>query len=276
MNNIVLRGLTGIVFVTVVIGALLWSVHATTAVFSVFLLLGSYEFFKLFKNHSSRDVSIVIGMGITVILTALTICSIYDLIRSDIFALALIPLFMAGSAAEIWRNKREPILNSAIVILGIVYVVLPFLLIISMHSHLEAARDGKGIPLILGMFLLIWTNDSFAYGTGRLFGKTKLIERISPNKTWEGTIGGIFFALVVGAILGYFTGDYLLWISSAAIVAPGAIIGDLFESVIKRRLKIKDSGKILPGHGGILDRFDATLFAAPFFFLWITIYMQYF
>lgn len=275
MNNIVVRGLTGIVFVTLIIGALLWSVHAATAVFALFLVLGSYEFFQLFRKHWALDVSIVIGLGISVVLAALAIASMYNWIRSDLFVLTLIPLLLIGFSAEIWRKKEKPILNSAILVLGLVYVVLPFLLMISMHYHYELHREG-GIPLVLGMFLLIWTNDTFAYLSGRAFGKTKLIERISPNKTWEGTIGGILVTLIVGSVIGYLTIDLTFWIISAVIIAPCAIIGDLFESILKRRLEIKDSGSILPGHGGILDRFDATLFAAPFFFLWITIYMLYF
>ncbi len=275
MSNIVVRGLTGIVFVSIVIGALLWSVHAATAVFTLFLVLGSYEFFQLFKKHWALDVSVVLGMGITIVLAALAIASMYNWIGSELFVLTLIPLFLIGFSAEIWRKKEKPILNSAILVLGLVYVVLPFLLMISMHYQYELHRDG-GFPPVLGMFLLIWTNDSFAYGSGRAFGKTKLIERISPNKTWEGTIGGILATLILGCVIGYLTDDLLLWIVSAIIIAPCSIIGDLFESILKRRLEIKDSGSILPGHGGILDRFDATLFAAPFFFLWIAIYMLYF
>ncbi len=275
MSNIVVRALTGIVFVTIVVGALLWSVHAATAVFALFLVLGSFEFFQLFRKHWALDVSLVLGMGISIVLAALAIASMYNWIRSDLFVLTLIPLLLIGFSAEIWRKKDKPILNSAILVLGLVYVVLPFLLMISMHYQYELHREG-GIPLVLGMFLLIWTNDTFAYGSGRAFGKTKLIERISPNKTWEGTIGGILITFLVGTVLGYFNHDFLFWIIAAAIIAPCAIIGDLFESVLKRNLGIKDSGNILPGHGGILDRFDATLMAVPFFFLWNSIYMIYF
>ena len=116
------------------------------------------------------------------------------------------------------------------------------------------------------MFLLIWTNDTFAYLSGRVFGKTKLIERISPNKTWEGTIGGIIFTLIVGFCLGLQNGGLNMdfWFISAIIIAPSAIVGDLIESLFKRNLNIKDSGTILPGHGGILDRLDSIIFVIPF------------
>lgn len=279
MRNIIVRGLTGIVFIAVIICPLLWSVDVTTIVFTAFLLLGIFEFYSLFKGHDKIEVSVELGVGLAVLITGLTLAVIYRLLNPEILLLAFVPLIFIGLVSEIWRKKKEPILNSAIIVLGLVYVVLPFLLLIALHYQFEADRQqmtDPGIPLALGMFLLIWTNDTFAYLSGRVFGKTKLIERVSPNKTWEGTIGGVIFTLVLGAVLGYFNNDFGFWIPAAAIIAPCASIGDLFESVIKRNLGIKDSGNILPGHGGILDRFDATLMAVPFFFLWNSIYILYF
>ena len=124
------------------------------------------------------------------------------------------------------------------------------------------------------MFLLIWTNDTFAYLSGRFFGKTKLFERISPKKTWEGTIGGIIFTIIVGISISYWTIEYnmFFWVFAALLIAPCSIFGDLLESLFKRSLNIKDSGNILPGHGGILDRFDAAIFAIPFFYTLVIIY----
>ncbi|MDG1332240.1 MAG: phosphatidate cytidylyltransferase [Crocinitomicaceae bacterium] len=271
----IVRAITGIVFIGVIIGSLLWSPYAVTVVFMAFMILGIHEFYGLFKLHDKVDVSSGFGMSLGLVISALALATAYNWITPDILFYTLLPILFIGLVGEIWRKKEEPILNSAILIFGLIYVVLPFLLLIVMHYKLDAL--GKtGIPLVLGMFLLIWTNDTFAYLSGRTFGKTKLIERVSPNKTWEGTIGGILMTLIVGAVLGYFNNDFLFWIPAAAIIAPCAIIGDLFESVLKRNLGIKDSGSILPGHGGILDRFDATLMAVPFFFLWFSIYMGYF
>jgi phosphatidate cytidylyltransferase len=126
------------------------------------------------------------------------------------------------------------------------------------------------------MLLIVWTNDTFAYLVGRFFGKTPLFERISPKKTWEGTIGGIFFAIVAAYLIAYFSEmDWIYWTIAAVIIAPAAILGDLLESAFKRSLQVKDSGNILPGHGGILDRFDATLLAAPLFFIFHIIYVYF-
>lgn len=275
MRNIIVRGLTGIVFVGLIIFALLVSVDVSTILFSAFMLLGVYEFYSLSKTHDRLEVSISLGMGLSLAVSALAISTLYGWLRPEVFFLSFIPLTFLGLVSAIWRKKKEPILNTGVLVLGMMYVLLPFLLLISMHKQTELTQSA-GIPLALGMFLLIWTNDTFAYAFGRMFGKTKLIERVSPNKTWEGTIGGILITFVVGTVLGYFNHDFLFWIIAAAIIAPCAIIGDLFESVLKRNLGIKDSGNILPGHGGILDRFDATLMAVPFFFLWNSIYMIYF
>jgi phosphatidate cytidylyltransferase len=277
----IVRALTGIVFVGVIIGSLLWTPHAVTAVFMGFMILGICEFYGLFKKHDKIEVSSGLGMTLALAISALAILSFYGVIQSSLFLISLLPILFIGLVSEIWRKKKEPILNSAVLTLGLIYVVLPFLLLIGMHHSMESMRTSgllwsESFPIMLGMFLLIWTNDTFAYLTGKAFGKTKLIERVSPNKTWEGTIGGILVTILVGATIGYFTETFLFWILGAVIIAPCAIIGDLFESVLKRNLGIKDSGSILPGHGGILDRFDATLMAVPFFSLWILINMLYF
>jgi phosphatidate cytidylyltransferase len=124
--------------------------------------------------------------------------------------------------------------------------------------------------------LLIVCNDIFAYLVGYFFGSHQLIA-LSPKKTWEGTIGGLFFTVLLGFIIGAYInqGEILFWVISAIIIAPCAIFGDLLESLFKRSLGIKDSGTILPGHGGVLDRFDAALFAIPFFYCWSIIYLYW-
>jgi phosphatidate cytidylyltransferase len=168
---------------------------------------------------------------------------------------------------------------------GFLYISLSLSLLISLRSgwiwgfkdegasitNVIAGFSGKLIILVL--VLSIWINDTMAYIVGSLIGKTPLTSW-SPKKTWEGTIGGVIFTLIVGYIIGAFInrGEEFFWIVSAVIIAPCAIYGDLLESLFKRSLNIKDSGNILPGHGGILDRFDAVLFTIPFFYCWTIIY----
>jgi phosphatidate cytidylyltransferase len=269
LSNLALRSITGAIFGTVVIGSILWHPYAQIAVFSIFMILGLAEFYRLFKSHPivevSSEIGIFIGCFIYILLIGLSLSNLPIIVITILF-----PLFFTLILNELWAKKEHPLINISVLVFGIVYVVIPFYLSIDL-----SLRNTSYLPHVVGMFLLIWTNDSFAYFSGRLFGKHKLFERISPKKTWEGTIGGVLFTLVLGYIIGTYVneGETLFWIVSAIIIAPCAIFGDLLESLFKRSLNIKDSGSILPGHGGILDRFDAALFAIPFFYCWSMIYL---
>ena len=150
------------------------------------------------------------------------------------------------------------------------YLSLPVALMVFMYRS-DFFSVLAGSKLILLVFALLWTNDTFAYLTGRLLGKHKLFERISPGKTIEGCIGGLLFTLVGVAVFSY----YSEWLPMTAAIGTGLIavvfgtLGDLCESMLKRQAGVKDSGKLIPGHGGILDRFDSVLFAVPFVFVFL-------
>lgn len=270
MNNLVQRSITGTLFAIVVLGSIIWNPYAQAIVFSGFMVLGLLEFYNLFNQHGvvqvSKEIGVFIGLFIFSLLFGFSMQWL-----PIISILFIFPLFFTLILAELWRKKEHPLVNISVLVFGIIYVVLPFWLTIDLNLR---ETENNFMPLVVGMYLLIWTNDTFAYFTGRFLGKTKLFERISPKKTWEGTVGGILFTLLIGYIMGAFInkGEELFWMISAVIIAPCAIFGDLLESLFKRSLNIKDSGTILPGHGGILDRFDAALFAIPFFYCWAMIY----
>ena len=271
MNNLLQRTITGTLFAFVVLGSILWDAYAQAIVFSVFMVLGLLEFYNLFNKHKVVRVSTEIGIFIGIFIFALLVGFSLEWLPI-ISILFIFPLFFTLILEELWRKSEHPLVNISVLVFGIIYIVLPFWLTIDLN--LREDKENHYMPLVFGMYLLIWSNDTFAYLTGRKFGKTKLFERISPKKTWEGTVGGILVTLIIGYIFGAFVnrGDELFWVISAAIIAPCAIFGDLLESLFKRSLNIKDSGTILPGHGGILDRFDAALFAIPFFYCWAMIY----
>ena len=274
MNNLIQRSITGTLFAVVVLGSIIWDPYAQAIVFSVFMVLGLLEFYNLFRQHNYVEVSIEIGIFIGIFIFCLLVGFSLEWLPI-ISILFIFPLFFTLILEELWRKKEHPLINISVLVFGIIYIVLPFWLTIDLNLREET--ENHYMPLVVGMYILIWTNDTFAYFTGRFIGKTKLFERISPKKTWEGTVGGILFTLVAGYILGAFInkGDEIFWMIAAVIIAPCALFGDLLESLFKRSLNIKDSGKILPGHGGILDRFDAVLFAIPFFYCWAMIY-EYF
>lgn len=276
IGNLGQRMITGTVFGALVISTILWNPYAFALLFSFFMIVGLWEFYNFFKNHPIVKVSHEIGIFIGIFIYVLLVGISFNWF--PVISIALIfPLFFTLILNELWAKHEHPLLNIAVLVFGIIYVVGPFYLSIDLHLRdtvWQSINDYK-LPKVLGMFLLIWTNDIFAYFTGRMFGKRKLFKRISPKKTWEGTIGGILFTLILGFIFGAVInkGEELFWIVAAIIVAPGAILGDLLESLFKRSLQIKDSGKILPGHGGVLDRFDAAIFSIPFFYCWSIFYL---
>lgn len=268
VNNLLQRSITGLVFASLVIGSILWNPYLQTVVFSVFMVLGLMEYYRLFKGQKDIQVSSEIGIFIGLFIFTLLV-GISLKILPVISITFIVPLLFTLILVELWKKHEHPISNIALMVFGILYVVIPFYLTIDLNL-----RNTFYLPTVVGMFLLIWANDTCAYVCGRLFGKHKLFERISPNKTWEGTIGGIIFTLLLGFIIGKYIneGNTFFWVISAVIIAPGSIFGDLLESLFKRSLNIKDTGTILPGHGGILDRFDAALFSIPFFYCWNMVY----
>lgn len=268
MNNLLLRALTGGIFVFLIIGAFWWDISAAIVVMSVFLILGLNEFFNLFKNQTSISIYVNLAILANILVYLILLGTFLELIPSFSFFL-IFPILFLLFLTELWRKSNNPLANIGIMAFSVFYLVVPFFLMIL----LGILSDNES-PLVIGMFLLIWTNDTFAYLSGRFFGKTKLFERISPKKTWEGTIGGVVFTIIVAYFLSFWIKDYSLnfWIIAALIVAPCSIFGDLLESLFKRSLNIKDSGNILPGHGGILDRFDAAIFTVPFFYCLVVFY----
>ncbi|TNE96218.1 MAG: phosphatidate cytidylyltransferase [Bacteroidetes bacterium] len=278
MSNLVVRSLTGGVFVAILLGSIFWNEIAATGVLSVFFLLGINEFNSLFKGHEQISLNSSVNMLFGVSIFTLLILALFDVIPS-VFSLAIIPFMFIMNATELWRKEKNPIQNMAVSTFGLIYLIIPFFLMIYLN-YTDQLRHGEEtfFPLLAGFFLLVWTNDTFAYLTGMMIGKHKLFERISPKKTWEGTIGGAIFTILVGYIISLCTvqDDTILWVIAGVVIAPFATIGDLLESQIKRSLGIKDSGNILPGHGGILDRFDAALFAIPIFATWTYIFYNFY
>jgi len=184
------------------------------------------------------------------------------------FSAVIFPILFIQIAIELYR-KNPQWKNITTLITGYIYIAVPFGLMNSLFF--TGAIDKSQSGILIGMFILIWTSDVFAYLTGSMFGKHKLMERISPKKTWEGSVGGLFFALIAAYILSIFVTQLNLveWIALSVIIVISGTLGDLVESLLKRNAGVKDSGTIFPGHGGVLDRFDAVIFATPMVFVFI-------
>ncbi len=271
MNNFLKRSLSGIGFVAVLLVGLLIHPVAFAIVFGAIMYFALSEFYSLMEK---AEISPGKNTGSIVAVLFFAICF---LIAADyipqVFILLLIPFFLSVLIGELLRkNKGNSLINGSVTLLGLIYVALPFSLL--NFLVLPDTPDVVFYPWILtGLFFIIWVYDSMAYVSGSLFGKHKIAPTISPGKSWEGFIGGTVFAVVMGIINAVLFQeiDMVNWIIIALIAVVFGTLGDFFESKFKRELGIKDSGNIMPGHGGFLDRFDSLLFAAPMVFVWLNL-----
>lgn len=253
----------------VLIGAIVWNKYSVAILFGVVAILGLIEFFKLMEKAGFKPKKRVAGAIGGLIYTIIALYSFGGEITYA-YLLFIFPLLVILVLIELFRNSDYPVTNFAFSIAGIIYIVIPFAMLNFFAYNSPQYYDTLEVEeyqyiLLLAFFVIQWANDTGAYVTGRLIGKHKLYERISPNKTWEGAVGGALFALIAGFLFAYFsTGHIGHWLAIAGLIVVFGTLGDLTESQIKRSVGVKDSGNILPGHGGILDRFDGVLFSAPF------------
>jgi len=267
MNNFWQRAITGTIFVVVLVGAILlggWYMHIT---FGLVVFLGLLEFYKLFEKTETQPQKWV---G-TIFGTAIYFLSILMYYHGKDYGIPLVGcslvMFLVFCLIELFKTGKRPFESIATTLAGIIYVVIPFALLNFISFSFSFIGETYNFWPVLSIFILIWCNDTFAYLTGRLIGKHKLFERISPKKTWEGFFGGVVFALIAGILLAYFQQEsYIKFIVYASVASVIGTLGDLVQSMLKRSVNVKDSGTILPGHGGILDRFDAVLFVVPVIF----------
>ncbi len=265
MKDLFKRSLSAVVFLIIMIGASLLGHLVFSLVFLPITIIGLYEYYKLLSSETvrpARIISIILG-GIIYALIAFGtpyLSSNYTFLFSFVL---LLPLFFI----ELWRNKRNPLLNIAVSISGIFYVSFPLAMLSNFFLH--STSETNGYPLVLGYLFILWLNDTGAYFVGSAMGKNRLFERHSPKKSWEGSIGGGLFAVLMayGNSLLFPELEFWKWIIIAIIVIFAGTLGDLVESMLKRSVGVKDSGNIMPGHGGILDRFDAVLLSAPFVYI---------
>lgn len=277
MNGLIQRATTGLIFVLVV-AVCTYASPATFVVLFALITGGSlWEFFGLVLNRQHRRDMIrrMLALGLGMIPFLMSTIVQLELVREResfiaISALLFFPFTFSVFIYELYTKSERPFVNVAFVMLGMVYIGVPFALL------LFVAFDGEGYypNLVFSLLVMNWVNDSGAYLVGSKLGKKPLFPRISPKKTWEGSAGGMALTLVFGMLLYYVFQELALhdWLILAAIVVIFGSLGDLVESMLKRSVQIKDSGTLLPGHGGLLDRFDAFIFLLPFaaaYILWV-------
>lgn len=298
-KNLVVRTLSGFVLLGIVLLAILWSKWSLVLLLAAIIIGGLREFYRMARMAGYSPQRLVGTVaGLILLAVAFWLMHVMDEhplvywdrnIRGDyllvifglfLFITMLLPLMFIY---ELFRKSPTPIANVGTTLMGFVYVAMPLSMLLFIPLFLTP--DIWRAKIVLFYIFIIWANDVFAYLFGITFGRHRLFERISPKKSWEGFVGGILGAVVMGYIAGSsIIGDMqdtlpaesidrtavmIQWIGLAIIAAISGVFGDLVESLFKRSVDLKDSGHIMPGHGGWLDRFDALLLSIPFSFIYL-------
>ena len=284
MNNFIIRTITGILFVAIMVTGICLRGDAMILLFAIITGLSIWEFCGLVNEHvadTTVNRFIATAAGVYLFLAMAGYCT--GIVPPSAFVpylLTIIYLFIS----ELYLKQKNPIQDWAYTMLSQMYVALPFSMInvLSFQADPQTGQIAYHWMLPMSVFVFLWVNDTGAYCTGSLLGRHKLFPRVSPGKSWEGSIGGGIFVLIAAAIISQFAAadtplgsasqelstlnaqlSTLKWLGLGLVVVFFGTWGDLVESLFKRTLGIKDSGNILPGHGGMLDRFDSSLMAIP-------------
>ena len=284
MNSVIVRGITGIFFIVFVVWAIIYSPISLWALMAIITGVSLYEFYKIiFKGEFTLMqylMHITAGIYLTTILWMESTLVMDETYNKAITYAPYLLYVMIVFITELYAKHEEPFTYAAKSLTGHLYIALPIGLL-SFIAFSGLAIFNIYMPvMLLALLVIIWVYDTGAFVTGMTFGKHRLFERISPKKSWEGFWGGVGFALLASwgiyAILenyGLNTMELYKWLGFALVVVVSATMGDLTESLLKRTYGVKDSGKILPGHGGMMDRFDSVFMAAPAAFIYLNLVM---
>lgn len=277
MQGLIRRVTTAIFFVVVMLGGIYGGQYPFVILFAIITALCLWEFHSMvLQKNQKRDrirkfIGVVFGLTPFVMVSMLKLNLLQSPEDFVLYTSVLtFPIIFMSFIYELFAASDRPFANVAFIILGMVYIGTPFALVDFIAFDGEQFRANT----VFGLLLLTWINDTAAYLIGSQIGKHKLFPRISPKKTWEGSIGGGISTIILSGILGYIFLEQTIfeWMVLGVIVVIFGSIGDLIESMLKRSFAVKDSGTMLPGHGGLLDRFDAFIFLVPFataYILWL-------
>lgn len=290
MNETLKRTISGAVYIALLVTSILFSTESFIILFGIFLVIATYEFCNLVKINKYFAI-----LFVSLFYASVSLISFYRIetqnyiskilkenilitVNTDnLFSVLLVITLLVSIKCIVFLFDDTQIISKIskyIYLIG--YIMLPFLFIVKISFGIAAYNP----KIIIGLFILIWTNDTFAYLVGKSIGKHKLFERISPKKTIEGFLGGVVFAAFAGFLISKFyiqpkpdfsSKSIVIWMIIALIVSIFGTIGDLIESKFKRIAGVKDSGSIMPGHGGVLDRLDSVIFVAPVIYLFYQI-----
>ncbi|HEY0669188.1 MAG TPA: phosphatidate cytidylyltransferase [Sphingobacteriaceae bacterium] len=259
------RAITGFFFVGVMLASILFGEYAFTVFFLILGLLCTEEFYKLIQTEAVKPQK---RWGLALLISIyLPLSQHYSQGESMKYVLICIPVAVLIIVAELYRKHTNPFHNISYTLFGVLYAGVPFC-----FFYILAFTDGNySTHYPLAFLILLWSSDTGAYLFGINLGKHRLFERHSPKKSWEGFIGGMITSIGAAAIISFYFYELKMveWIGMAVIIVTAGTLGDLSESMLKRSMSVKDSGHLLPGHGGLLDRFDGLLLASPMVFVYL-------
>ena len=274
--NFLKRTVTAVLFGAVMLFAIQKGGWLFFGLFALITVLTAGEFSGLAARYRNAETSMV--------LTAITSLAFYfgmaAIISGHKACLSLSPFMLTiiiVIVRELYARHESPMASIAYTVFPVIYIALPMALMIALGYNYGNQDHAYSPAIPLMLFLCIWANDVGAYCTGCTIGRHKLFERISPKKTWEGSTGGAVLAIAAACLLAHFATSLYssrpmwVWAGMAVVIVVAGTFGDLAESLMKREMGIKDSGNILPGHGGMLDRFDSTLLAVPATIIWLSL-----
>lgn len=282
VKNLTVRTLSGIVLAAIFFGAIYCSKWSFGALILAMVVGCQREFYRMSRAAGSEPQQFAgTALGVSLVVLAFVVFMqfggenpVEPVVGKTVYGLALYLLLLAPTVfvCEMVRNRPNPIVNVATTFMGVVYVALPLSLLLFVPLLLGGGVWNPWI--MLGYIVVIWSNDVFAYLVGCAIGRHRMCERISSKKSWEGFFGGVLGAVGIGVGVGWLLGaDLWLWGGVALVTAIAGVAGDFVESMFKRSVDMKDSGAMMPGHGGWLDRFDALLLSSPFVFVYLLIVM---
>lgn len=288
MKNLIIRALTGVIFVALLVGCIVWHPYTFAALFAVISALTTWEFGTIVNRNADLQVNRFITSVSSAYLFIAVLSYNVNLMDATVFIPDLISI-MYLMISELYFDRKNNIQNWAFALMSQIYIALPFALLNTMSF--VNMPDSCFLPQLvyyywypLALFIFLWSSDTGAYCFGSLLGRHRLFPRVSPKKSWEGSIGGTLVALLASQIIATYIPfcdglqehySRYVWGGFALTVVIFGTWGDLVESLLKRRLGIKDSGNMIPGHGGMLDRFDSSLMAIPAVVIYIYTVIQY-
>ena len=292
MNETLKRLISGAIYILLLLSSILFSTESFLLIFGVFLIIAVFEYCNLVRLNKTFPLLIAISVYSLITLICfysketqnyliesfgirINLLSITSNLNAALLIITLIVFIKA--ILFLFNDKIQSITISSKYLYLLGYIILPFVFI----TKISYGVNSYNPKIIISVFILIWTNDTFAYLVGKSIGKHKLFERVSPKKTIEGFLGGIIFAIIAAILISKFyiranpefsQKSIVIWTTIALIVGVFGSIGDLIESKFKRIASVKDSGNIMPGHGGLLDRLDSVIFVAPIVYLYLKLY----